>query len=136
MTTSEQIIQVINALCEKLGIAIDWTAENIMPQIEMLCTKFIHFEICISIYWVCFMFALCLICWIPTIVLCHKAQNLDSPWDEYDGVTFGAIACLIVSIIVSITAICVIGIQIYDIVEATTFPEKVIYEYISGHLSK
>ena len=31
MTVSEQIIQVIDALCEKFGIAIDWTTQNIIP---------------------------------------------------------------------------------------------------------
>ena len=33
---SEQIIEVLNALCEKFGIAIDWTAENVMPYLTDL----------------------------------------------------------------------------------------------------
>ena len=28
MTVSEQIIQVLDALCEKFGLVIDWTSEN------------------------------------------------------------------------------------------------------------
>ena len=31
MNISQQIIEVLNALSEKVGIAIDWTSENILP---------------------------------------------------------------------------------------------------------
>lgn len=37
MTVSEQIISVLDALCEKFGIAINWTEENVIPYVEILC---------------------------------------------------------------------------------------------------
>ena len=49
MTVSEQIIQVIDALCEKFGIVVDWTSESVIPYLEILCTKLIKYEICTSI---------------------------------------------------------------------------------------
>ena len=42
MKVSEQIIQVLDALCAKLGMAIDWTADNVIPYIEKLCGKYIN----------------------------------------------------------------------------------------------
>ena len=45
MSISDQIIAVINDLCQKFGIAIDWTAENVLPYIEDLCARYIQFEI-------------------------------------------------------------------------------------------
>ena len=55
MTVSEQIIQVINALCEKFGIAINWTSENVIPYLETLCRKLITYEISTSIFWMVIM---------------------------------------------------------------------------------
>lgn len=37
---SEQIIEVLEYLGEKLGIAIDWTTENIMPYLEELLKRY------------------------------------------------------------------------------------------------
>lgn len=31
---SEEIIKVLDYICEQLGIAIDWTAENVWPQVR------------------------------------------------------------------------------------------------------
>ena len=132
MKVSEQIIEVIDALCEKFGIAIDRTAENIMPYIEKLCTKFINFEICTSVFWMCFMTALSLLCWIIAGIYSRKAKKLDYPWDDEEIVTWVAIIGTIVAGILSFATVIVIGCQIYDIVVATTFPEKTIYDYIVG----
>ena len=30
---SEEIIKVLDYICAQLGIAVDWTAENVMPQV-------------------------------------------------------------------------------------------------------
>lgn len=54
MTVSEQIIQVINDLCEKLGVAIDWTNQNIISYIEILAQKLIKYEIITSVLWMLF----------------------------------------------------------------------------------
>lgn len=33
MTVSDQIINVLDALCEKFGLVIDWTSENVVPYL-------------------------------------------------------------------------------------------------------
>ncbi len=45
MTVSQQIIEVLNALNEKVGIAIDWTSENILPQLKVVCEHFIRYKL-------------------------------------------------------------------------------------------
>lgn len=45
MTVSQQIIEILNALSEKVGVAIDWTAENILPQLKVICEHFIHYKL-------------------------------------------------------------------------------------------
>lgn len=35
-----QYVQVLDAICEKLGIAIDWSSQNIVPQIQDVLTRY------------------------------------------------------------------------------------------------
>lgn len=130
---SEEIIDVIDALCEKLGIAIDWTAENILPYLKTLCEKFIKFEIATSIFWIAFMASLCGIFWL--ITLCAYRRAIKSEWDDEYASTYIAFGGFIVSGILSFITIIVVGVQVYDIIEAINFPEKVIYDYISGKIA-
>lgn len=67
---SQEIINVLNYLSEKLGIAIDWTAENVWPQVVDILSRYQIMEIishsmwlfaevativfCASVLWNCF----------------------------------------------------------------------------------
>ena len=44
MQISNEIIQVLEYLAEKIGITIDWTNNNVLPYVEQLCKKFIEWE--------------------------------------------------------------------------------------------
>ena len=137
MTVSEQIIQVIDALCEKFGIAINWTGENVLPYLEMLCGKLITYEIVTSIFWIIFMSALS----ITAILLTKKFYPIFKKGIEgqsycevgWSVASFFAIICLV---ILYISSACVICAQIMDIIECSMFPEKYIFEYISDRIGK
>lgn len=79
------------------------------------------------------MTAISLICWAITCPLCHKAKKHN--WDSYEDICTIAIVGLVISAIISFSAIIVIGVQVYDIIEAITFPEKTIYDYIKYQIS-
>ena len=131
MTVSEQIIQVIDALCEKFGIAINWTSENIIPYIETLCGKLIAYEISTSIAWMVIMISLS----IGSIVATKKLAPIfkkglerggwDNSWDIGTGF---AIAGLV---LFNFIVIMVVVTQIIDIIKCVTFPEMYIIESIS-----
>lgn len=132
MSISKQIIDVIDTLCEKFGIVIDWTADNVLPYIQSLCKKFIEYEINTSIFWIAFMSSLCVLLWTITLIAYRiYARNgygeCPSAYVAYTG--------FIVSIVLSFITIIIIGVEVYDIVEAVNFPEKSIYDYISKKLS-
>ena len=79
MTVSEQIIQVLDALCEKFGMAIDWTGENVIPYVATLCTKLVSYEIWTSVAWI----ALCAMIILTGFILIKKyktvlLENFDS----------------------------------------------------------
>lgn len=131
MTVSEQIIQVIDALCEKFGMAIDWTGENVIPYIEVLCGKLIAYEIVTSIAWMAIMILLS----IGSIVATKKLipvfkRNIDrGGWDNvWDIASWFAIAGLVLLNFATLIVICV---QTMDIIKCTTFPEMYIFEYVS-----
>lgn len=52
MTVSEQIIQVLDALGEKIGIAVDWTSQNVVPVAQQICERYIRYETVMSILWI------------------------------------------------------------------------------------
>lgn len=130
MSVSDQIIAVINDLCAKFGIAIDWTAENVMPYIEDLCARYIQFEIQTSVAWIICCASVTLIAgfvWAISSIVCAKRR-----------VTEISEAIMYISMIVFWIGLCITVIvgmtQAYDIIEATTIPEKTILEYLKGLL--
>ena len=48
---SAQIIEVLNNICEKFGVAVDWTSKNIQPYLKELMTKCINYKLAIDIVW-------------------------------------------------------------------------------------
>lgn len=51
MTFSEQFKDIFNMLCEKIGVAIDWTQENIIPYVMELCKRFVILNIVEEALW-------------------------------------------------------------------------------------
>ncbi len=133
MEVSEQIIQVLDALCEKFGLAIDWTSENVIPYLTTLGAKLISYEIWTSVFWIGFMIALTIASVIATKRLypvfkkgVEKQDWLDCGWTVASGFAVtGLIMLYIIAIIVIVT-------QIIDIIKCTTFPEMYIFEYVQS----
>lgn len=116
MQISEEIIKVLEYLCMKLGLTIDWTNNNVLPYVEQLCEKFIKWEIGTSVTWIGITIITTIIVFIfSKVVYC----------DGLEKIIFWGVICV---------AICVIGKQVFDIVACYTFPEKVIYDYIQLYL--
>ena len=72
---SQEIINVLNYLGEKLGVAIDWTSANVMPQVTDILGRYRIMEIVTS----CLGVTMCLIGIIVMIVIstkCIKAYAL------------------------------------------------------------
>lgn len=126
MTVSEQIIQVLNALCEKFGVVIDWTSANAIPYISELCTKLVSYEIWTSVAWIAIMAVLSIIWFI--LMRIYRSPIRES-WEEGD---FLGILAVFGSLVVCVAVIAVTGTQIFDIIKCVTFPEMHVFEYIQG----
>lgn len=134
MTVSEQIIQVIDALCEKLGIAIDWTSENVIPYIETLCGKLISYEIGTSIAWMVIWVVLSVGCMVATKKFYPVFKNgLEEDKTNYDiGWSLASVFSIIALAIIHLTTIIVVGTQVMDIIKCLTFPEMYVFEYVQN----
>ncbi len=130
MVFSQEIINVLDYLCNKFGIAIDWTSENVMPYLEDLCGRYIQYEIYTSIAWMVVVFVTTLFVAIPLPFLHKKAKELE--WKDYYGTVCFAIIFWIIFVIMCIVSIAVISEQTFDIIECCTIPEKVIFEYVNN----
>ena len=48
---SQEIINVLNYLGEQLGIAIDWSSENVWPQVMDILGRYRLFELATTSIW-------------------------------------------------------------------------------------
>ena len=71
---SQEIINVLNYLGEKLGIAIDWSSENVWPQIMDILGRYRLMEIVYSCLWIIIQSAF-IVYALVVFVKCFKASN-------------------------------------------------------------
>ena len=121
MSFSSQFIEVLDALCEKFGIAIDWTSQNVMPYVTDLAARIIAYEIWTSAAWMVIAAILFLITWKMTKRDC-KADIFDDEW----------FLGWFVRILIGVFCFVVICCQVFDIIEAVALPEKTLYDFIMG----
>ena len=132
-TVSNQVIEVLNALCEKFGIAIDWTSQNVMPYVKEFINKAVNYELWTSVGWLLICAAFIFV-FFKLIYWYVKNQNNESniilDFLDYNEefivlfLIFGGIL-MIVATIGTVT-------QIMDIITCLTFPEKIIFNMIQS----
>lgn len=127
MNVSEQIINVLDNLCQKFGIAIDWSAQNVLPYIKELMARFINWEIAVSIIWIVLGVVMIIIGTTSTRYIWKRKDKYDYFGDPDEGITWG----FIVSIALVVIGVLVSLVQCFDIVEAIYLPEKTIYDFIN-----
>ena len=120
MTISSQIIEVLNDLCMKFGVAIDWSQENVTPYLQELAGKYISWEVATSWAWIVLGVITILIGIALWIFECKT--NVDDFFYVMAFVLFALGAFIVVC-------------QVFDILECKYFPEKAIFEYIKSFMS-
>lgn len=132
MKVSEQIIEVLDYICEKIGLVIDWSIvfanENAIPYIEELCRKFVTYEIATSVATLIVCVIVGIICIIAAKAI-HKNKDFGVTHyctisDDYLGRYFAYGAIIFICFIVTL----VFTREAWDIITCVTFPEKFIFE--------
>lgn len=129
---SEEIIEVLDYMGEKMGIAIDWSNQNVMPYLETLFEKYIDWEIATSCIWIAIGVAL-LVTSVFVFKLCKKKCEGDD-WDfSYDA---QPVLCVIFIVISGVSAVTMITVQVFDIARCICLPELQIYQLVNGLMEK
>lgn len=124
MTVSDQIIQVLNDLCEKFGLAIDWTGENVIPYVMTLGERLVNYGVWTSAAWI----VICVIASISCIAV-FRGKSLRALCDDDEFI--GGISYIVVCGI-GIFGVVGIIVNTFEIIKCLTFPELYIFEYIQN----
>ena len=121
MSFSSQFIEVLDALCDKIGIAIDWPSQNVVPYATDLAARIITYEISTSVAWIVIVAIVFLIAWKMTKINC-KEDPFDDEW------FLGWFVRILIGVFCFITIV----FQVFDIIEALALPEKTLYDFVMG----
>lgn len=142
---SEEIIKVLDYICGKLGLAIDWTAENVMPQVIDIFSRYRIYEIvcnsmCLAL---CFgMIAVFFMLW-KTVINCRKIcmqEKQDNFWwgtlsySNNVGMKTSTIFLTIITCIAAIAFLCIVCSCANNIMQWTFVPEIKILEILKGYV--
>ena len=128
---SDEIIKVLDAFANKIGVTVNWTQDNILPYMQKLCGKYITYEMATSAFWI--VIGVCLLFLGKYLVGKFKSymkQDDESGLDDFESLLcIMSIVCAVVCIGGGILVICS---NIFDIITCLTFPEKVILDELQS----
>lgn len=138
---SQEIINVLNYLGEQLGIAIDWTSENVWPQVMDILGRYRLLEIVSSCLWIVVQAAFVVYA-LVVLVKCFKASakirttKQDNFW-WYSGYTTnwmsGAGTVLVITAgIFGLTSLCTLPMEVGDLLKWLIVPEIQYLEMLKG----
>ena len=126
MNISNEIITILDDLGKRIGVAIDWSNQNITPYITELFGRFIKWEIASSIVWI--VIAIIVIGLSGVIAVKNFKEYKKASWIDEDDYFFLTVFGMCLAIVFFI----VVGVQIFDICRCIYLPELEIYNYISN----
>ena len=138
---SEEIIKVLDYLGEQLGIAIDWTSENVWPQVMDILGRYRLFELVSTGFWlimeVIMVFSAFLI--LKRMVKDYmkiKADQEDNFWwrrryGDNEPTGFGWML-FIISLLLGVTSVITIPIDIGEMFKWLIVPEIKYLEMLKG----
>lgn len=146
MTFSEQFKEVFELICDKIGIAIDWTQENIIPYIMDLCKRYVAYNIVEEILLILFSFALIVgVVIVFKIIIkdrakCESKKKDTAFWDYYSynkdvDAGFGAVFSFVFGGVILVGGITMFCCGISELLKWCFVPEFQVVEKISYLIS-
>jgi len=123
-----KVIEVLDYVGEKLGIAIDWTSENVMPQVMEFIGRYRVYEIVSCSISIIF-------CVVTVIVAIHYLKKIVMQLHNGNGFWYDADEFAVVAIAICFAAIFVCGtialVNIWDVVGWAIVPEMKFFEVLT-----
>lgn len=130
---SEEIIKILDNLGERLGIAIDWTSENILPYLQDLMSRFIGLKNVQAIIWLVISAVVILLTILVIIGTIKYIKKQDKTSYEYEDKIF---ICGLIDFVIGIVAIIFLIILLFNIFglfQNIYTPELTLLEYITNY---
>ena len=132
---SGEIITVLDELCRRFGIVIDWSSQNVVPQLEVLVQKAVTYEYWTSVMWLVFGFVLIVIgLGIAIIGVKHTKKDADKYGGYYDPEVF--MPYVLLTIAFFFVGIPIVMCQVTDMIACQTFPEKIVLDMLKEYLKR
>lgn len=135
---SAQIIEVLNDICEKFGIAVDWTSKNIQPYLKELMTKCINYKLATDIVWLVVGIVLLIIGGVLLRFAFNNNRKYHEIKDYYERMyskldDTADIQFIIGGICLGIAVVLTLYFTI-NLITCVTFPEKIILDMVRSYL--
>lgn len=144
MTFSEQFKDIFNMLCEKIGVTIDWTQDNIIPYLTDFFSRFVTYKIITNAIGSVIFFGMLIFGIVGTIYLlkdynkCKKNRGSTTFWECFCGSSGPTPVGWIMITVVVICSFCgIVGapISISELLKWIIVPEFQFVEMISDYFA-
>lgn len=130
---SNQVIQVLDNLCEKFGIVIDWTSENVMPYLMELFSRYRLYLILTTGFEILCPFVMAIVGIIfmretvKSIPYFLKHEEAESPEDSF------RVAVFFVGLILTVVGFLVFFFKVPDFINAVCFSEGYLIRILTNY---
>lgn len=134
---SDGIIKILDNVCEKFGIVVNWSSDNVVPYIKDVMERFVRFRVAESVFYI--ILGVLSLCSLFVIYRLLKWCNRNS--HEYaKRYTRSAnmyrlmfVVLLSLFILFSVSGVLMVLINIHSIIELKTIPEKAFIDYVMSY---
>lgn len=135
---ADQIIRVIETLCEKFGIVIDWSAESLVPVITELANRYANYVLFTNIAYIAIYIVLVLVGikfskWASGKAKEHGGFDEWAYKDEFTSIMFTIFLIAYIVIMVAYSLVMIFGI-IPETIQAITIPEILFANEVMSYL--
>lgn len=126
-----KVIEVLDYMGDKLGIAIDWTSANIMPQVTEFMERYKVYAVVKGSVWllISIIVVLIAVCMLKKIVT-QRNKMEGFWWDEDEIMVITTVVCCVAFFVCIITTV----VNIFEIIKWSFIPEIQFFETFSEYL--
>lgn len=119
----QDVITVLDAVCDKLGVAIDWSAENVAPKLEAFVARYSTYLIAVHIFYLA-LAVLVLAGGVTAMVLTWRSYQKEG-WanDGYGDTSVPAQFVVAFSVMAVVIAVVCAGVVTSTLIQLATVPE-------------
>ena len=137
---ADEILKVIDELAKRMGIVIDWTSENVMPQVIDLYERFVTWQIAVNAVWA--VIGIALVFGFVKCIKTIKKEKIEAVekgkettfYDKIGDFGYGSLGELAYCMVIGLALLAGLGVMLvissaFDIIKLLTIPELYIIDY-------